>query len=105
VCLDDPLAFLNSFHFLIRLRGSRRYAEFSVLARHWHALATAREIEVLGPHRFSLTQHHWQGQLLGFAAFDRREIRRGVAMLATALGSRSSARRVDRQPNARAFPN
>jgi hypothetical protein len=30
--------------------------------------------------------------LLGFAAFDGREIRRGVARLAAALGGRSSAR-------------
>lgn len=56
------------------------------------ALAAAREIEVLGLHRFSLARHHRHGLLLGFAAFDGREIRRGVARLAAALGSRSSAR-------------
>ena len=76
------------------------FLQNGMTSRRAEALAAAHEIEVLGLHRFSLTQHRWQGLLLGFAAFDGQEIRRGVRALAAALGSRSSARPVDRQPKA-----
>jgi len=45
---------------------------------------------VLGLHRFSLAQQHLQGLLLGFAAFDAQEIRRGIATLAAALATQRS---------------
>jgi GntR family transcriptional regulator/MocR family aminotransferase len=49
-------------------------------------------IEVLGLDRFTLKHRHVEGLLLGFAAFDEDEIRRGVISLTAAL-ERSVTRR------------
>jgi GntR family transcriptional regulator/MocR family aminotransferase len=46
----------------------------------------ARGIETMGLHRFVLRRPDPRGLLLGFAAFDERSIRRGVAQMASALG-------------------
>lgn len=47
--------------------------------------ATEHGLETMGLHRFAIGRERLQGLLLGFAAFEEREIRRGVIKLATAL--------------------
>jgi GntR family transcriptional regulator/MocR family aminotransferase len=47
--------------------------------------ATEHGIETMGLHRFAIGRERVQGVLLGFAAFEEREIRRGVINLAAAL--------------------
>lgn len=47
--------------------------------------ATAAGIETMGLHRFTLNQPDLRGLVLGFAAFDERAIRNGLARLARAL--------------------
>jgi GntR family transcriptional regulator / MocR family aminotransferase len=49
------------------------------------AAASARGIEALALSRFALKRSDVRGLLLGFAAFEEREIRRGIIGLATAL--------------------
>ena len=49
------------------------------------AAATSHGIEALGLDRFALRRSAAQGLLLGFAAFDERQIRRGIVTLASAL--------------------
>ena len=49
------------------------------------AAATSHGIEALGLDRFVLRRFDTQGLLLGFAAFDERQIRRGIVTLAAAL--------------------
>jgi len=66
VCLDDPSAFLNSFHFLIRLRGSRRYVEFSVLVRHWHTRAIRHKASTL---RLLIRVHGWSATISWMAVW------------------------------------
>jgi GntR family transcriptional regulator/MocR family aminotransferase len=51
----------------------------------------SRGIETMGLHRFVLRRPDPGGLLLGFAAFDERTIRRGVAEIASALVGRKSA--------------
>ena len=47
--------------------------------------ATEHGIETVGLHRFAIGRERVQGLLLGFAAFEEREIQRGVINLAAAL--------------------
>jgi len=47
--------------------------------------ATAHGIETMALSRFTLKRNDVQGLLLGFAAFDERQIRRGLEGLAAAL--------------------
>ena len=48
-------------------------------------VAANHGIEALGLDRFTLKPRNVEGLLLGFAAFDEREIRRGIVTLAGAL--------------------
>ena len=48
-------------------------------------LAANHGIEALGLDRFTLRRRNVEGLLLGFAAFDEREIRRGIVTLTAAL--------------------
>ncbi len=73
--LSPIQAGLNTAGFL-RNRMSSRQAE---------ALAANHGIEALGLHRFALKRTDVKGLLLGFAAFDERQIRRGIVALAGAL--------------------
>jgi GntR family transcriptional regulator/MocR family aminotransferase len=54
-----------------------------------HARAADRGIETATLDQFALKRRDLRGLLLGFAAFDAREIKRGVLALAEALGSKS----------------
>jgi GntR family transcriptional regulator/MocR family aminotransferase len=54
-------------------------------SRQAEALAANHGIEALGLDRFTLKRRNVEGLLLGFAAFDEREIRRGIVTLARAL--------------------
>jgi len=56
-----------------------------MLSRQAEAVAADHGIEALGLDRFTLKRRQVEGLLLGFAAFDEREIRRGIVTLATAL--------------------
>jgi GntR family transcriptional regulator/MocR family aminotransferase len=57
-------------------------------SRQAEMAAAARGIETMGIDRFTLKRTDVQGVLLGFAAFDENQIRRGLAHLAAALQSR-----------------
>ena len=57
----------------------------SMTSRQAEAAASARGIEAMALSRFALKRTDVHGLLLGFAAFDQREIRRGIMSLATAL--------------------
>jgi GntR family transcriptional regulator/MocR family aminotransferase len=54
--------------------------------------ATAAGIEVFTLNRFAMKRQDLQGLSLGFAAFNEREIRQGVAQLAAALNRTSGSR-------------
>jgi GntR family transcriptional regulator/MocR family aminotransferase len=54
-------------------------------SRRAEQAAAAAGIEAMGLHRFVLNRPDPKGLLLGFAAFDERAIRAGVADLAAAL--------------------
>jgi GntR family transcriptional regulator / MocR family aminotransferase len=56
------------------------------------AAAAARGIEVMALDRFSLGSRSVRGLLLGFAAFNEREISRGIVTLAAALDGRHQAK-------------
>jgi GntR family transcriptional regulator/MocR family aminotransferase len=55
-------------------------------SREAETAAFAHNIETMGLHRFALRAPEVTGLLMGFAAFDEREIRSGVVRLAKALG-------------------
>jgi GntR family transcriptional regulator/MocR family aminotransferase len=54
-------------------------------ARRVEQAAAAREVETIALDRFAIRRKDIRGLLLGFAAFDARQIRSGVAQLAAAL--------------------
>lgn len=54
-------------------------------SRQAEMVAAANGIETRGLHRFTLARHDPKGLLLGFAAFDQKAIRTGIARLAAAL--------------------
>jgi GntR family transcriptional regulator / MocR family aminotransferase len=54
-------------------------------SRQAEAVAASHGIEALGLDRFTLGPRQLEGLLLGFAAFDEREIQRGIVALAAAL--------------------
>jgi GntR family transcriptional regulator/MocR family aminotransferase len=56
-----------------------------ILSRQAEAVAANHGIEAPGLDRFTLRRRHVEGLLLGFAAFDERQIRRGIITLAGAL--------------------
>jgi len=56
-----------------------------MVSQQAEAVAANHGIEVLGLDRFTLKRRNVEGLLLGFAAFDEREIRRGIVTLAGAL--------------------
>jgi GntR family transcriptional regulator / MocR family aminotransferase len=56
-----------------------------ILSRQAEAVAANHGIEALGLDRFTLRRRDVEGLLLGFAAFDERQIRRGIIALAGAL--------------------
>jgi DNA-binding transcriptional MocR family regulator len=56
-----------------------------MLSRQAEAVAANHGIEALGLDRFTLKRRDVEGLLLGFAAFDERQIRRGIVTLAAAL--------------------
>jgi GntR family transcriptional regulator/MocR family aminotransferase len=62
----------------------------------WQAEAVAANhgIEALGLDRFTLKRRDMEGLLLGFAAFDEREIRRGIVTLTAALEQSASLSKV-----------
>ncbi len=62
-------------------------------ARAVEAAAANRGLEVIAVDRFSLSKKISGGLLLGFAPFDEREIRRGVAALAVVLDEVRSSRK------------
>jgi len=65
-------------------------------SRQAEAAASARGIEAMAISRFALKRTDIHGLLLGFAAFDKHQIRRGVANLAAALEhATASPKRVD----------
>jgi len=60
-----------------------------MLSRQAEAIAAEHGIEAPGLDRFTLKRGQVEGLLLGFAAFDEREIRRGIITLAAALEQRA----------------
>jgi GntR family transcriptional regulator/MocR family aminotransferase len=54
-------------------------------SRQAETVAATHGIEVLGLDRFTLKRKGVEGVMLGFAAFDKREIRRGILTLVAAL--------------------
>jgi GntR family transcriptional regulator/MocR family aminotransferase len=54
-------------------------------SRQAEALAANHGIEAPGLDRFTLKRTDVEGLLLGFAAFEQRQIRRGIVALAGAL--------------------
>ena len=56
-----------------------------MLSQQAEAAAGNHGIEALGLDRFTLGRRQLEGLLLGFAAFDEREIGRGIIALAVAL--------------------
>jgi GntR family transcriptional regulator/MocR family aminotransferase len=56
-----------------------------MLSQQAEAIAATHGIEALGLDRFALKRSHVEGLLLGFAAFNEREIHRGIIALAAAL--------------------
>lgn len=50
--------------------------------------AAARKVETMGIHRFALRRTDVDGLVLGFGAFDERQIQRGILGLAAALERR-----------------
>jgi DNA-binding transcriptional MocR family regulator len=54
-------------------------------SRQAEAVAANHGIEAPGLDRFTLGPRQVEGLLLGFAAFDEREIRRGIVTLTAAL--------------------
>jgi len=63
-------------------------------SRQAEALAANHGIEALGLDRFTLKRRNVEGLMLGFAAFDEREIRRGIVTLARALEQGASLSKV-----------
>ena len=63
-------------------------------SRQAEALAANHGIEALGLDRFTLKRTDVEGLLLGFAAFDEREIRCGIVTLAGALEQGASLSKV-----------
>ena len=61
-------------------------------SRTAEAVAIAASIETMGLHRFAVTSPTTHGLLLGFAAFDERQISRAVMRLAEALQSAREGR-------------
>jgi len=57
------------------------------------SIAAANGIETRAIERFTLKRHDPKGILLGFAAFDEKEIHSGIIRLTAALSSRNPARR------------
>ena len=56
-----------------------------ILSREAEAVAANHGIEAPGLDRFTLRRRDVEGLLLGFAAFDERQIRRGIVALADAF--------------------
>jgi GntR family transcriptional regulator/MocR family aminotransferase len=54
-------------------------------SREAEEAASAHDVETMGAHRFTLGNSDVRGLLLGFAAFDDRQIRIGVERLGAAL--------------------
>jgi GntR family transcriptional regulator/MocR family aminotransferase len=63
-------------------------------SRQAEAVAASHGIEAPGLDRFTLGRRQVEGLLLGFAAFDEREIRRGIVTLAAALAQSSPRSKV-----------
>jgi GntR family transcriptional regulator/MocR family aminotransferase len=63
-------------------------------SRQAEAVAANHGIEAPGLDRFTLGRRQVEGLLLGFAAFDEREIRRGIVTLAAALEQRAPRSKV-----------
>jgi len=63
-------------------------------SRQAEAVAANHGVEAPGLDRFTLGRRQVQGLLLGFAAFDEREIRRGIVTLAGALEQGASLSKV-----------
>ena len=67
--------------------GTVGWLEAGISAKAAEAEATAQGLEVMAVDRFAIRQRVNEGLLLGFAAVDARELRRGVERLAVALES------------------
>lgn len=65
-----------------------------MISQQAEAVAANHGIEALGLDRFTLKRRNVEGLLLGFAAFDEREIRRGIVTLAGALEQGASLSKV-----------
>ena len=65
-----------------------------MVSQEAEAVAANHGIEALGLDRFTLKRRNVEGLLLGFAAFEEREIRRGIVTLASALEQSASLSRV-----------
>ena len=65
-----------------------------MLSRQAEAVAANHGIEAPGLDRFTLKRGQVEGLLLGFAAFDEREIRGGIVTLAAALEPRAPRSKV-----------
>jgi GntR family transcriptional regulator/MocR family aminotransferase len=61
------------------------FLQNGMTSRQAEAVAANHGIEALGLDRFTLKRKGEEGVMLGFAAFDEREIRRGIVTLAGAL--------------------
>jgi len=61
------------------------YLMSELSSKRAEALASQNNIETMALDRFSIQRRDMRGLLVGFAAFDEREIRRGVLALAQAL--------------------
>jgi GntR family transcriptional regulator / MocR family aminotransferase len=61
------------------------FLQNGMLSRQAEEAAANHGVEVLGLDRFALKQKHVEGLLLGFAAFNEDEIRRGMISLTAAL--------------------
>jgi GntR family transcriptional regulator / MocR family aminotransferase len=63
-------------------------------SRQAEAIAANHGLEAPGLDRFTLGRRQVEGLLLGFAAFDEREIRRGIVTLAGALEQGASLSKI-----------
>jgi GntR family transcriptional regulator / MocR family aminotransferase len=91
---DEARKYLSGLLDLSPIQAGLNTAGFlrnGMSSRQAEALAANHGIEALGLDRFTLKRRGVEGLLLGFAAFEERQIRRGIVALAGALNQKATS--------------
>jgi GntR family transcriptional regulator/MocR family aminotransferase len=103
--LDGGQRYLGGLLDISRIQAGLYTAGFlrnGMSSQQAETAASARAVETIGFHRFTLGTNAVDGLLLGFAAFDNGRIRRGLLQLAAALDNSTTASPIRTRTSGRA---